>query len=118
MKFKMPSTYAFNYNVSLDCLFCKDEEGKTFGFLSIVCAGTTFHQCVMVIENKGNPPISKCLAKFQSSWTCWAGWPQFVITDRGLHNRGAFARAMTCSGTFQRNTGVEAHEHVGRGERH
>ena len=31
VKFKMPSTYAFNYNASFDCLSCKDEGGSTYG---------------------------------------------------------------------------------------
>ena len=61
---------------------------------------------------------SKCLSKFQSSWTTWAGWPAFTTTDRGLHNRGVFARSMLLNSTFQRSSGLESPEHLGRGERH
>ena len=116
-KFKMPSTYAFNYNVILDVFYLKDSDGTTFGFLSIVCAGTTFHAASLVCIGNGNPPSSKCLSKFQSHWTTWAGWPAFVSTDRGLHNRGVFARAMVHNGTSQINSGLESPEHLGRGER-
>ena len=118
LKFKMPSTYAFNYNVTFDVFFLKDSDGTTFGFLSIVCAGTTFHAAPIVCEGHGNPRSSKCLSKFQSHWTTRTGWPAFAITDRGLHNRGVFSRAMVLNGTFQRNAGLEAPEHLGRGERH
>ena len=118
MKFKMPSTYAFNYCVGLDVFYLKDSEGTTFGFLSIVCSGTTFHAAPLVCTGHGNPLSSKCLSKFQSHWTTWAGWPAFISTDRGLHNRGVFARAMVLNGTYQRSAGLEAHEHLGRTERH
>ena len=118
LKFKIPSTYKFNYNVSLDVFYLKDTDGTTFGFLLIVCAGTTFHAAPLVCEGKGLPKSSKCLSKFQSQWTTWAGWPHFITTDRGLHNRGVFARAMTLNSCYQRNAGLEAPEHLGRGERH
>ena len=82
LKFKMPSTYAFNYNVTLDVFYLKDSDGNTFGFLSIVCAGTTFHAAPLVCEGHGNPPSSKCLSKFQSHWTTWAGWPASLCHHR------------------------------------
>ena len=55
VKFKMPSTYAFNYDVTLDVLFLRDITGDLFGFLSIVCAGTGFQVAPMVIVGKRTP---------------------------------------------------------------
>ena len=40
------------------------------------------------------------------------------MSDRGLNNRGASARVMVNNGFFQSNSGIEVHEHLGRGERH
>lgn len=107
LKFKMPSTYVFNYNAILDVLYLGNTEGTTFGFLSIVCARTAFHASPFVCTEKGNPPSSKCLSTFQSHWATRAGWPVFVYTDRGLHNRGVFALAIVLNGTYQRNAGLE-----------
>ena len=42
----------------------------------------------------------------------------FVIPDRGLHNRGAFARGLKTNGTYLRQAALEAPEQIGRGERH
>ena len=66
VKFKMPSTCAFNDCVGLDVFYLKDSEGITCGFLSIVCSGTTFHAAPLVCAGHGNPLSSKCLSKFQS----------------------------------------------------
>ena len=38
------------------------------------------------------------------------------MTDRGLNNRGVFASALQMNGTFQRAAGLEAHQHLGKGE--
>ena len=64
-------------------------------------------------------PLSrKCLAKFANRWVSWAGWPVCLTSDRGLHNRGAFSRALGDHCVYQRQAGVEAHEMIGRVERH
>ena len=43
------------------------------------------------------------------------GW---VISDRGLHNRGSFAKSLSARGIQVINVGVEAPEQIGRVERH
>ena len=51
-------------------------------------------------------------------WTSWAGWPKECITDRGLHNRGAFAKGMADHSVYQKMAPLESPEMIGRGERH
>ena len=58
------------------------------------------------------------LANYMKIWTSWAGWPSVVSSDRGLHNRGQFARGLTANGCYVRQAGLENPEAIGRGERH
>ena len=55
---------------------------------------------------------------FSRAWTSWAGWPKDVICDRGLHNRGRFARTLAQHGICITNIGLEAPEQIGSVERH
>ena len=115
---KAPSMYAFNHEVIVDVFYTRDMAGDTFGWLSIVCNGTTYHSICLVTEGRGTPKSGKCLAKFMSRWASWAGFPQVLTSDRGLHNRGDFARGLAANGVHQRQAGLEATEQIGRGERH
>jgi hypothetical protein len=38
------------------------------------------------------PTSSECLDSFLNRWVSSAGWPERLKCDRGLHNRGKFAR--------------------------
>ena len=93
-------------------------EGSIFGFMSVVCNGTTFHMICLICEGVGTPKSIKCLEKFESHWTRWAGYPQYLVCDRGVHNRGEFAKGLKANGTFIRQAALEAPEQIGRGERH
>ena len=55
---------------------------------------------------------------FVSLWVGWAGWPQTLSCDRGVHNRGVFARTLAQHGVLIRQAGVESPEQIGRVERH
>ena len=55
---------------------------------------------------------------FVSLWVGWAGWPQTLSCDRGVHNRGVFARTLAQHGVLIRQAGVESQEQIGRVERH
>ena len=48
----------------------------------------------------------------------WAGWPKEVVCDRGLHNRGQFARMRGAHGICIGNIPLERPEQMGRTERH
>ena len=113
-----PKQYVFNFEVIVDCLEVKDWVGDRYTFLSIVSNGTTFHAVGMVRPGGGSPKSSKCLAKFHVVWVGWAGYPTALCCDRGLHNYGAFSKGLAAAGVYQRVAGVEAHEQIGRGERH
>ena len=52
------------------------------------------------------------------AWVSWAGWRKHIVTDRGLHNRGLFAKALGSRGISIKNIGLELPEQLGRTERH
>ena len=112
-----PPRYEFNHTVIVDIFETHDDENGRHSWLSIVCSGTCYHQ-VIHVEQGGQPSSSKCLEKFSQYWTSWAGFPKVVTTDRGLHNRGAFAKGLRDRGVQIRTAGLESPEHIGRGERH
>ena len=58
--------------------------------------------------------FAPCFRKFQSRWTSWAGWPRVVAPDRGLHNRGAFAKGLAGNGVYFRQAPLENLEAIGR----
>ena len=56
---KMPSFYAFNYEVIIDVFESKDDNGERYSWLSIVCDGTTFHIVCLVRVGGGQPRSTK-----------------------------------------------------------
>ena len=95
--------------------FIQDRKGGTFGFLGMLCNGTTYHVVALVMVGHGKPQSAICLAKLESQGICF---PKVVTIDRGQHNRGAFARGLFANGVLVRQAPLEAPEHIGRGERH
>ena len=51
-------------------------------------------------------------------WCSWAGWPKVVVCDRGLHNRGAFAKMLGERGIPITPIALESPEQIGTVERH
>ena len=51
-------------------------------------------------------------------WVTWVGWSRFLVSDRGVHNRGCFAKTLAQHGVVLRQAGVESPEQIGRVERH
>ena len=84
----------------------------------ILDLGTTFQQVVLLRQGHGSPSSRECLDSFVSFWVGWAGWPQTLSCDRGVHNRGVFARTLAQHGVLIRQAGVESPEQIGRVERH
>ena len=116
-KTKAPSMYSFNHEVVCDVWFIHDMDRTPFGILSFTCNGTAFQVSVIVMEGTGVPNSGKCFEKFESRWASWAGFPHIFTTDRGLHNRGKFAKGLKYNGVYLRQAALEAPEHIGRAER-
>ena len=77
----------FNKEVGIDVLELHDFKGRCHMFHNIVDHGTNFQIVWYLREGWGQPSSRECLSAFQQAWTNWAGWPEEVVTDRGLHDR-------------------------------
>ena len=117
-KVALQRTYEFNRTVGVDIFEVKDVDNTRYSILSMVDQGTCFQQACVVREGGSQPSSQTCFEAFQEEWSSWAGQPHEVITDRGLHNRGAFARGLASRGTTVTTIGVESPEMIGRTERH
>ena len=84
----------------------------------MVCMGTGFQIVVYLGVGKGNPKSSDCLDVVMTHWIQWAGYPKFITADRGLHNRGIFAKELSAAGVYCGNIGLEAPYQLGKVERH
>ena len=115
---KTPSPYTFNETIGLDVFEVKDAAGTRFQILHAICHGTTF-QCGEVLgEAQGVPSSARCMQAFLRFWSCWAGTPQYILADRGLHNRGVFQSELEKAGVKFRTVATEAPWELGRAERH
>ena len=118
-KVALPRTSQFNESVGIDIFEVKDKSGTRCSILSFICLGTTYHQAAIIQEGTtGQPSSRKCLEIFLEKWIQIFGTPTEVVSDRGLHNRGAFAKGLSSRGVILRNIGVESPEQLGRVERH
>jgi hypothetical protein len=71
--------FGFNETVGLDLKYLKDYEKNKFVALSVVCAGTSFHQAVLV-RNRDPKHVSE---EFLRMWISHYGCPRMVIADQG-----------------------------------
>ena len=117
-KVALPKDYVFGRNLGIDVLEVKDVVDEPYLCLNILDLGTTFQQVVLLRQGHGSPSSRECLDSFVSLWVGWAGWPQTLSCDRGVHNRGVFARTLAQHGVLIRQAGVESPEQIGRVERH
>ena len=106
-KVALPKDYVFGRNLGIDVLEVKDVAGEPYLCLNILDFGTTFQQVVLLRQGHGSPSSREFL-----------GWPQTLSCDRGVHNRGVFARTLAQHGVLIRQAGVEGPEQIGRVERH
>eukprot|EP00973_Karenia_brevis_P008508 1150277-Karenia_brevis.AAC.1 len=51
-------------------------------------------------------------------WISWGGYPKEIVADRGLNNRGIFAKELSAAGVYCSNIGLEAPYQLGITERH
>ena len=110
--------YVFGRNLGIDVLVIKDVADEPYLCLNILDLGTTFQEVVLLRQGHGSPSSRECLDSFVSLWIGWAGWPQTLSCDRGVHNRCVFARTFAQHGILIRQAGVESREQIGRVERH
>ena len=75
--------------------YAHDRSGDVYQFLNMVCEGTTLQIVAYLRQGKGMPSSSECLDALMICWVAWAGWPKAMKFDRGLHNRGVFAKTVT-----------------------
>ena len=94
-KVALPKEYVFGRNLGIDVLEIKDVVDEPYLCLNILDLGTTFQQVVLLRQGHGSPSSRECLDSFVSLWVGWAGWPQTLSCDRGVHNRGVFC-TYTC----------------------
>ena len=86
-KVALPKDYVFGRNLCIDFLEVKDIADEPCLCLNILDLGTTFQQVVLLRQGHGSPSSPECLDSFVSLWVGWAGWPQTLSCDRGVHNR-------------------------------
>ena len=114
----MPPPNEFNHTLGVDVLYQEDDEGVTHRFFNMTCMGTGFQLVVYLGAGKGNPKSSDCLDVVMAHWVQWAGYPKFITADRGLHNRGIFAKELSAAGVYCGNIGFVAPYQLGKVERH
>ena len=112
-KVALPKDYVVGRNLGIDVLEVKDIADEPYLCLNILDVGTTFQQVVLLRQGHGSPSSRECLDSFVSLWVGWAGWPQTLSCDRGVHKRCVFARAQAQHGVLIRQAGVESPEHGG-----
>ena len=86
--------------------------------MNMICQGTVSQLVALARVGGGTPTSPVCLNLFLRHWVSWAGDPRSVVVDRGLHNRGVFARHLAAHGVQIRQIGLEVAEQLGRTERH
>ena len=99
-KVALPKDYVFGRNLGIDVLEVKDIADEPYLCLNILDLGTTFQQVVLLRQGHGSPSGRECLDSFVSLWFGWAGWPQTLSCDRGVHNRNVFARTLAQHGVL------------------
>ena len=86
--------------------------------LNMICFGTCFQLAEVVRSGPGQPTSARCLEAIKKRWIPWAGTPNTVQCDRGLHNRGILAQYMSSQGIQVYHAPLETPEAIGRVERH
>ena len=117
-KVSMPSEYRFNHTLGIDLLEVVDIKGQKYMVMNMVCIGTTFQLCHVVRVGHGQCSSSTALRALQTRWFSWAGHPEAIVCDRGLHNRGVMSQYMSEHNIQVYHTPLETPEGIARVERH
>ena len=114
----MHRPYNFNHTVGVDVNYLTDCDGTEFMLFTIVDLGTTYQIQAVLREGRVTPTSLQRLDALMTYWVSWAGYPRQVAADRGLNDRGVFARALAAAGVHTANIGLEAPYQLGKVERH
>ena len=116
-KTSLPYEYRFGANLGIDLLELKDSVGHKYAVLNMVDLGTTF-QVLHVIRQGLNATSAQVLKALSQRWFSWAGFPETIVCDRGLHMRGVLASYCAANGIQVKHAPLETPEAIGRVERH
>ena len=97
-KTSLPYRYGFINALGIDVLEILDTDGAKYQVLNMICLGTCFQLAEIVRSGSGQPTSARCLEAIKKRWISWAGNPNTVQCDRGLHNRGFLAQYMSSQG--------------------
>ena len=114
----MPNRCEFNYAWGVDVLKILDADGAKYQVLNMIGLGTCFQLAEVVRSGPGQPTSARCLAAIKKQWISWAGNPNTVQCDRGLHNRGLLAQYMSSQGIQVHHAPLETPAAIGCVERH
>ena len=117
-KVTMPTEFRFGHTLGIDLLEIRDAQGDKYQVLNMVDIGTTFQLVAVVKKGAGQCSSAECLRILSERWFSWAGLPEQITCDRGLHNRGTLQRYMDEHGVRVVHAPLESPESIGRTERH
>jgi len=117
-KAAFPRTFTFNRFLGIDCFFI-NFQGKTLGFLNIICLGTNL-QVVMWLKDytAGPPSAAEVWKAFQAGWLRPFGSPEIVQCDGGSEFKGEYERKLEQLGCLQVITDGASPWQNAKAERH
>ena len=86
--------------------------------MNLVDIGTAFQIEVVLRLGHGTPSSLQCLDAFMQYWVSWAGYPDELVSDRGLNNRGIFVKELSAAGVYCGSIGLKAPYQLAKVERH
>ena len=116
-KTSLPNRYEFNYALGIDVEIL-DADGAKYQVLNTICLGICFQLAEIVRSGPGQPTSARCFVAIKKRWISWAGNPNTMQCDRGLHNRGILAQYMSSQGIQVYHAPLETPQAIGRVERH
>ena len=117
-KVTMPTEFRFGHTLGIDLMEVRDAQGEKYQVLNMVDIGTTFQLVAVVKKGAGQCSSAECLRILSERWFSWAGLPEQITCDRGLHNRGTLQKYMDEHGVRVVHAPLESPESIGRTERH
>ena len=112
-KVSLPTPYERNHTIGIDVFDLHDQSGQVHQFLNILDIGTRFQSVMYLKPGKGTPSAQSCCDAFLMGWVKFQKWPSKVLVDRGLHNRGVFAKMFGGRGISITPIALESPEMIG-----